>query len=150
IIIGTPGRIKDHIDRGSLKLNNVSVIALDEVDRMLDMGFINDVTYILSHTNKTRQSMFFSATMDARVRKLIDTFAVNPETISLNPSTTTNSVHQDVVRYQTTIDKIDKLHTILIKEDVSKVILFEETQRKVEKLNRELIARGFVSDAIHG
>ncbi len=150
IVIGTPGRIKDHIERGSLRLENFNMIALDEVDRMLDMGFVDDVTTILSHVNENRQSLFFSATMDARIRKLIDNFSSDPFTVSLKPSTTSDSVHQDVVRYQTNTDKMEKLHDILNKEEVAKVILFDETQRSVERLSNELIARGFVADAIHG
>ncbi len=150
IIIGTPGRIKDHIERGSLKLQNVNMVALDEVDRMLDMGFVDDVTYILSHTNQDRQSLFFSATMDTRVRSLIDNYSSDPFTVSLKPSTTSDNVHQDVIHYQANSDKLDKLHDLLLKEEVNKVILFDETQRSVERLSNELIARGFVADAIHG
>lgn len=150
VVIGTPGRIKDHIERGSLQLKNFNMIALDEVDRMLDMGFVDDVTHILSHTNQDRQSLFFSATMDTRVRNLIENFSKDPFTVSLKPSTTSDNVHQDVVKYQTNADKLDKLHSILIKDEVAKVILFDETQRSVERLSNELIARGFVADAIHG
>jgi len=70
--------------------------------------------------------------------------------VSLKPSTTSDSVHQDVVRYQTNSDKLEKLHDILNKDEVAKVILFDETQRSVERLSNELVARGFVADAIHG
>lgn len=150
VVFGTPGRIKDHLRRGSLKLRRFNMVVLDEVDRMLDMGFVNDVTEILDETNQERQSFFFSATMDARVRRLIDTFTLDPFTISIKASSTSESVHQDVVRYQSVIDKIDKLHDVLLKEDITKVIVFDETQRSVERLSRELIARGFSADAIHG
>lgn len=150
VVIGTPGRIKDHIERRSLNLENFNMIALDEVDRMLDMGFVDDVTFILSQTNDTRQSLFFSATMDNRVRKLIDVFANDPFTVSIKPSSTSDSVHQDVVRYNTNNDKMDKLHEILIGEAVDKVILFDETQRSVERLSKELSERGFSTDSIHG
>lgn len=150
IIIGTPGRINDHIQRGTLNLKNFDMIALDEVDRMLDMGFVDDVTTILSHTSEQRQSLFFSATMDSRVRQLINNYSNDPFTVSLKPSTTSDNVHQDVIRYQTSQDKLDKLHDLLLKKEVTKVILFDETQRSVERLNRELIGRGFVADAIHG
>lgn len=150
VVIGTPGRIKDHLNRGSLQLHNFDVVVLDEVDRMLDMGFVTDVTEILSHLAENRQSLFFSATMDARVRKLIDAFTADPLTISLKPSATSENVHQDVVRYQTNSDKLDKLHNILLRSDVSKAIIFDATQRSVERLATELIARGFVADSIHG
>ncbi len=150
VVIGTPGRIKDHLQRGTLKLSSFNTVVLDEVDRMLDMGFVSDVTEILSHMNETRQSLFFSATMDSRVRKLIDTFTNNPVTISLKASATSENVHQDVVRYQTSSDKIDKLHNLLLEQDVAKAIVFDETQRSVERLSNELIARGFKAESIHG
>ncbi|MDQ3064950.1 MAG: DEAD/DEAH box helicase [bacterium] len=150
IVIGTPGRIKDHLERGSLRLQKFNAIVLDEVDRMLDMGFVNDVTTILSHASPTRQSFFFSATMDARVRTLIDNFTNNPVTISLKASAASENVHQDVVRFQTNSDKIEKLHELLILEHVTKVIVFDETQRSVERLSNELASRGFSAESIHG
>lgn len=150
IVIGTPGRIKDHLDRGTLQLKNFNLIVLDEVDRMLDMGFVNDVTEILSQTNHIRQTFFFSATIDPKVRKLIDNFAEEPFTVSLKASTASEKVHQDVVRYITNADRLEKLHNVLIQQNVSKVIVFDETQRSVERLNQELVSRGFSAESIHG
>lgn len=150
VVMGTPGRIKDHLQRGTLKLNNFNMVVLDEVDRMLDMGFVNDVTEILASLNEDRQSLFFSATMDARVRRLIENFTKDPVTISLKASATSENVHQDVVRYRGTGEKMSKLHDLLIKDEVAKVIVFDETQRNVERLNKELMERGFSSAAIHG
>jgi superfamily II DNA/RNA helicase len=150
LVIGTPGRIKDHMERGTLKLDSFNLIVLDEVDRMLDMGFLPDVSYILKALSPNRQSFFFSATMDPRVQGLIGTFSNNPETVSVKSGESSDHVNQDVVRYVGTHDKMDKLHDILIKEEVSKVIVFDETQRSVEKLSNDLIARGFAADAIHG
>jgi ATP-dependent RNA helicase RhlE len=150
IVIGTPGRIKDHLQRGTLKLHKFNTIVLDEVDRMLDMGFVHDVTEILSHVSSDRQSYFFSATMDSRVRTLINKFTNDPFTVSLKPSSASESVNQDVVRYKGNIDKVDKLHDLLLQDAVAKVIVFDETQRNVERLNRELIERGFSAEAIHG
>lgn len=148
IVIGTPGRIKDHMERGTLRLSSFNTIVLDEVDRMLDMGFINDVRHILSQLNSQRQSFFFSATLDAKVSSLIQTFSNDPVTVSVKTGDTADSVHQDVVRYSTPHDKIDKLHDILLSGE--KIIVFDETQRRVEKLSQELIQRGFAADAIHG
>jgi ATP-dependent RNA helicase RhlE len=150
IVIGTPGRIKDHLERGTLRLSHFNTVVLDEVDRMLDMGFVNDVTAILKQANEKRQSFFFSATMDHGVRRLIDTFTNDPVMISLKASSASENVHQDIVRYQAKQDKLDRLHDILIKDEVSKVIIFDETQRSVERLSLELIARGFSAEAIHG
>ncbi len=150
IIIGTPGRIKDHIKRGTLQLSTVDTVVLDEVDRMLDMGFVHDVTEILSHARPNRQSLFFSATIDGPVRRLIDGFTSDPLMISLKASATSENVHQDVVRYNGNMEKIDKLHDVLNEGNVSKVIVFDETQRSVERLYVELKGRGFSVESIHG
>lgn len=150
LVIGTPGRIKDHIERQTLKLEEFNLVVLDEVDRMLDMGFVNDVTSILNRLAPKRQSFFFSATMDPRVQGLIRTFANDPQTVSVKSGDSSDHVNQDVVRYSGTHDKMDKLHDILIKDEVAKVIVFDETQRNVEKLSRELVVRGFSADSIHG
>lgn len=150
IVIGTPGRIKDHIERGTLKLQHTNIVVLDEVDRMLDMGFLPDVREILSKLKVNRQSFFFSATMDTRIRTLIETFTNNPVTVSLKPSATSDNIHQDVVGYNGTNEKMDKLHNLLISETVTKVIVFDETQRGVERLSKELVERGFKADSIHG
>lgn len=150
IVIGTPGRIKDHMERGTLKLETFNLVVLDEVDRMLDMGFLPDVSFILKALSPKRQSFFFSATMDTRVQNLIRTFSTDPETVSVKSGESSDHVNQNVVRYISNNDKIDKLHDILVKEEVAKAIVFDETQRSVERLSNELIARGFAADAIHG
>ncbi|MDZ7786405.1 MAG: DEAD/DEAH box helicase [Candidatus Saccharibacteria bacterium] len=150
IVIGTPGRIKDHIQRRTLKLGFFNKIVLDEVDRMLDMGFVNDVTEILSNVSANRQSLFFSATMDDRVRRLIDNFAREPQTVQIKTSVASNNIHQDVVHYRASSEKIEKLHGILDDSRVEKTLIFNETRRNVEKLSKDLAQRGFSSDSIHG
>jgi len=150
IVIGTPGRIKDHMERGTLKLSGFDIAVLDEVDRMLDMGFVNDMRTILSQLSTPRQSMFFSATLSPAVRTLINTFSHDPVTISVKTGDTVDSVEQDIVRYSTRSEKIDKLHDTLIQDHVEKVVVFDETQRSVERLCQDLVARGFKVDAIHG
>ena len=150
IVIGTPGRIKDHLKRGTLKLNRTNLIVLDEVDRMLDMGFLPDVREILNSLNPKRQSFYFSATMDTRIRSLIDSFTNNPVTISLKASAASENIHQDVVHYQGSAEKMDKLHNLLISGEITKVIIFDETQRSVDRLGKELSERGFSADSIHG
>lgn len=150
IVVGTPGRIKDHIERGSLDLIDFNTIVLDEVDRMLDMGFVDDVTFILAQTREERQSYFFSATMDARVNRLIEAFGNNPITVSVKTGDTSDNVHQDVVNFAHKEEKLDRLHDVLNNGAVTKAIIFDETQRSVERLSQELIDRGFKADAIHG
>jgi ATP-dependent RNA helicase RhlE len=150
IVIGTPGRIKDHLERGTLDLSQFDTVILDEVDRMLDMGFINDVTEILKNLHEDRQSLFFSATMDPKVRDLINRFSKDPVTVSVKQGETSENVNQDIVAYETAHDKMAQLHNILLDEKVEKVIVFDDTQRAVERLSNELVERGFKADAIHG
>lgn len=148
VVIGTPGRIKDHIERRNLELGSFNCVVLDEVDRMLDMGFVNDVRKILSNLAEKRQSLFFSATLDSRIKSLIETFANNPVLISVKTGETGENIHQDVVRVSGR--KIEHLHDVLINKNVGKAIIFDDTQRSVESLSKELVARGFNADAIHG
>lgn len=150
IVIGTPGRIKDHINRGSFRAKDFNIVVLDEVDRMLDMGFVDDVTTILSEIADERQSFFFSATMEPRIQSLIQTFSKDPVIVSVKTGDTSDNVHQNIIEYRSRNEKIDKLHDLLIKENVEKTIIFHDTQRAVEELARELHSRGFKSDAIHG
>lgn len=152
IVIGTPGRIKDHVQRGNLNLGVFNVIVLDEVDRMVDMGFIRDITFLLGELAPVRQSLFFSATMDKNVEGLMQQFLTNPIMVQAKTGDTSDHVEQDVVRYARLDkeDKIEKLHDVLIGEQVIKTIVFDETKRSVERLSKELASRGFKADALHG
>lgn len=150
LIIGTPGRVKDHLERGTLKLDRCNIVVLDEVDRMLDMGFVHDITQILNAAQKDRQSFYFSATMDARVSGIINTFSNDPLLISVKSGQTSANVQQDVVRYRHSDQKIDLLHDTLITDPAMKAVIFDDTHRAVEKLTKELVARGFPADSLHG
>ena len=150
IIIGTPGRIKDHLERGSLNMSDCNIVVLDEVDRMLDMGFVHDITHILSHASNTRQSFYFSATLDTRVQDIIKSFSLDPILISVKSGDTSDNVDQNIVTFAGSENKIDKLHDILIGKTTAKAIIFDDTHRTVEKLSKELVARGFAADSIHG
>jgi len=149
-VIGTPGRIKDHIERRSLDIRGFNIIVLDEVDRMLDMGFVHDMRQILNQVAKPRQSFFFSATLDSKVNNLINEFASNPVTISVKTGVTVDSVEQNIVRFSSSNQKIEKLHDLLNTAEISKALVFDDTQRSVERLSKELQLRGFSADAIHG
>ncbi len=150
IVIGTPGRIKDHLERKSLRLQNFTMVVLDEVDRMLDMGFVNDMRTILAQMPQKKQAFFFSATMDPKVRALIETFSQNPTMISVKTGDTSDYVEQNIVIYATPQDRIKKLHDVLAKNRKSKIIIFDKTKRSVDRLSKMLCDRGFRSDAIHG
>jgi superfamily II DNA/RNA helicase len=149
IIIGTPGRVKDHLERGTLYLDDCNIVVLDEVDRMLDMGFVQDITHILNSTSSGRQSFYFSATLDSRVQGIIESFSEDPVQISVKSGETSDNVDQNIVKYSA-YDKIDKLHDILISESTTKTIIFDDTQRTVERLSKDLIDRGFQAESIHG
>ncbi len=150
IVIGTPGRIKDHLEQKTLDLSDFNLVVLDEVDRMLDMGFVNDVRLLLGLLSAKRQSFYFSATMDTRVSNLIRTFSPDAELVTLAASDTSENVHQDIIGFDGKTDKQEKLHDILIQPDTVKTIVFEATQRGVERLENDLAARGFNVASIHG
>lgn len=150
LIIGTPGRIKDHLSQGSLSLSRCNMIVLDEVDRMLDMGFINDVRLILSKLPAERQSFFFSATLSPTIQSLIQTFAPNPVVINVKVSDTSANVNQDVIRYSGKTQKLESLHDVLIRPTVSKTLIFGKTKYGVERLGKDLKVRGFKVEALHG
>ena len=150
VVVGTPGRIKDHIERGSLKLAGFDIVVLDEVDRMLDMGFMPDMRFILQQLNSVRQSYFFSATFDSKVRDIISEFSNDPVTISVKTGDTADNVHQNIVNYNGKEDKIAKLHDTLANGVTTKVIVFDDTKHSVERLGKELVARGFRAESIHG
>jgi superfamily II DNA/RNA helicase len=150
IVIGTPGRVKDHIEQRTLRISDFNIVVLDEVDRMLDMGFISDIQDILSGTAEHKQLFFFSATLDTRVRSIINGFASDPIHIMAKTGDTSDLVEQDVVRYGSREQKLEKLHDLLVQGNVKKALVFDETHRSVEKLMKELQQRGFDTDAIHG
>ena len=149
-VIGTPGRIKDLMERKALDLSTFKSVVLDEADRMLDMGFIADMKYMMSRMPKDRHTLFFSATMSREVEALIKDFLRDPISISVKTGDTAKSVEQDVVRVEKGKNKIDALHDLLIQNDFSKVLIFGKTKHGVEKLHKDLIARGFKSESIHG
>lgn len=150
VIIGTPGRLKDLMKRGELRLNTISVLVLDEADRMLDMGFINDIRTIISTTPDDRQTLFFSATITPSIRILVQEFLREPVEIQTRTAETSEHVEQDVVEAATKEEKLDKLTNMLSAEEFSKVLVFGETKHGVQRLSDHLEKSGFKSVAIHG
>lgn len=149
-VIGTPGRIKDLINRRVLNLSSFSNVVLDEADRMVDMGFIDDIKYILSQLSTERQSLFFSATISKEINELIRAFLKEPEFVSVKSRPTSENVDQDVVHIKNGISKVDALHDILTKPEADKVLIFVKTKIGAERLDRELYQRGFKVASIHG
>jgi ATP-dependent RNA helicase RhlE len=149
-VIGTPGRIKDLIERKVLNLMHFRTVVLDEADRMLDMGFINDMKFMMDRMPKERHTLFFSATLSHEIEALIKDFLKNPVSISVKTRDTSKNVDQDVVRVNRGDNKLDILHLMLMNPEFSKVLIFGRTKHGVEKLTGLLNARGIKAESIHG
>jgi superfamily II DNA/RNA helicase len=150
VVIGTPGRLKDLIARRNINPADFATVVLDEADRMLDMGFINDMKFIMGKMPTPRHTLFFSATLSSDIQKLIKDFLVEPVSISVKTQETARNVEQDIIRVAPGADKLDILHDLLNKEEFSKVLIFGRTKHGVEKLSQKLIERGFKAESIHG
>lgn len=149
-VIGTPGRIQDLADRRFINFEIYNNVVLDEVDHMLDMGFVEPITDILSNLPAERQSLFFSATMPDRIRSLISNFVKDPVLVEIQSGKTTDNVEQDIVRVTDRSKKLETLIQILKREDVKKVLIFSETKADVERLYDALREAGFKAASIHG
>lgn len=149
-VIGTPGRLKDLTQQGKLQLFSFKNTVLDEVDRMLDMGFINDIKFLIGKLPQNRQSLFFSATIPREVVPVMQQFLNNPLTISVKTHDTAETIEQDVVKLQGR-QKIDVLHDLLSQQEIfKKVLVFGRTKWGTEKLLKMLVERGYRVAAIHG
>ncbi len=148
-VIGTPGRIKDLIGTRSLNLSLFNNVVLDEADRMVDIGFINDIKYFISLLSSNRQSLFFSATIPEKVKEIINSFVVNPVTVSVEKQKTAENVKHEVVRVERN-QKVDKLHDLLSQDNFEKVLVFGRTKWGMQKLTDELVRRGIKAAVIHG
>lgn len=149
-VIGTPGRIKDLIERRALDLSNTKTVVLDEADRMLDMGFVHDMRFLMTKLSSDRHTLFFSATMSKEIEALIHEFLREPVSISVKTQDTSKNVDQDIVRMKAGQDKVQALHDLLIQPDFERVIIFGRTKHGVETLAKNLQKRGFKAESIHG
>lgn len=149
-IIGTPGRIKDLIERRALHMGQFTHVVLDEVDRMVDIGFLKDIRYLLSLLPHNRQSLFFSATVTGDVASIIQQFLRNPYTVSVKTQETAQTVDQDIIKVSDPAKKFDTLLDLLCNAEFQKVLIFGRTKWGVEKLARNLDSKGFRTAAIHG
>jgi superfamily II DNA/RNA helicase len=147
-IIGTPGRLIDLVKRRALALNTITTVVLDEADRMLDMGFINDIRFLMSQTPKERQTLCFSATMSPKIKTLVQDFLQQPRIISVTNTQTPDNIEQDVIRVGRH-DKIDVLFNLLKQEEFDKVLIFGRTKKGVEELSRMLSRKGIKTESIH-
>ncbi|OZS77965.1 DEAD/DEAH box helicase [Tetzosporium hominis] len=150
IIVGTPGRILDHINRKTLKLENVNTLVLDEADEMLNMGFIEDINTILSNVPDTRQTLLFSATMPGPIRKIANTFMKDPVEVKIkSKEMTVENIEQFFVKAQER-EKFDVLSRIINVHQPELAIVFGRTKRRVDELSHALSIRGYLAEGIHG
>lgn len=151
LIIGTPGRLMDMADRGALRLQDISTLVLDEFDRMLDMGFVNEIKKMVKKMPMRKQTMLFSATVDKTQKSLIAELLNNPIEIKVSSGTTTSDqIDQDIIRVPAGGDKYTMLLDLLGGSDFDKVLIFAETKRLVDKVGKQLNKSGITSDVIHG
>jgi len=150
VLVATPGRLNDLINQRQVNLSNVSMLVLDEADRMLDMGFINDVKKIISCIPKKRQTLFFSATMPKEITELVNSILVNPVKVAVTPvSSTVDKIKQ----YVYFVDKANKkklLVYLLKNKDIDSALVFTRTKHEADRVEKDLTANKITAQAIHG
>jgi len=147
-VIATPGRLKDLTQRKAIRLPRINNIILDEVDRMLDMGFINDIEYITSKISKDRQSIFFSATTNRKAEEIANTLLKDPVKIEIEKQAPGKNVDQDVIKGGS--NKFNTLCEYLEQDTVKKVLIFTRTKRGADRLKKNFVDGGVKAEALHG
>ncbi|OVE81013.1 hypothetical protein BVY03_04975 [bacterium K02(2017)] len=150
VVVGTPGRVMDHMRRGTLKLNNLQALVLDEADEMLRMGFIDDVEWVLTKTPATRQIALFSATMPTPIRKIARKYLNSPEEIIIKSKTSTVDTTNQRYYFASGMKKLDALTRILETEDFDAVLVFVRTKLSTALFAEKLAARGYACAALSG
>ncbi len=150
VVVGTPGRLLDHLKRRSFDPRNIKTVILDEADRMLDMGFQEEMEELLAALPEDRQTMFFSATMNRRVSRLIDNFGKKPETIEIERrSLTVDAIDQSCYEVRQR-SKVEVLSRVLDIDPPRLAVVFCNTKRLVDEVTEGLLARGYAADRLHG
>ncbi len=150
VVVGTPGRVIDHLERGTLDLSELTTLVLDEADEMLRMGFIDDVETVLKKTPPTRQVALFSATMPTAIRRIAQTYLRSPEEVTITSKTTTANNIRQRYWFVSGMHKLDALTRILEAEPFEAMIVFARTKLGTEELAQKLQARGLAAAAING
>lgn len=148
-VIGTPGRLKDLERQRRVDLSQFRNIVLDEVDHILDMGFFEDIKYLISKLPEKRQSLFFSATVSPKIQLVMNNFLTNPVNIRIESNAPNINVNQQIIHIDGR-SKVEILHDLLNKQGFDKVLVFGRTKFGIERLSQELVSRGFRADSIHG
>lgn len=149
-VVGTPGRVLDHIESGALRLDNLKMLILDEADEMLDMGFLEDIERIADAMPEEKQTLFFSATMSTPIRKLVSRFMTDPEEISIERPTLTVPTIEQVYYEVVFSSRIEVLSRLLDTGKVKMGLVFANTKRVVDDIVDGLMARGYPVDRLHG
>ncbi|MFA9495693.1 MAG: DEAD/DEAH box helicase [Candidatus Bathyarchaeota archaeon] len=150
IVVGTPGRVIDHIQRGTLRLRAVKMVVLDEADRMLDMGFVKDINKILDKTPKKKQMSLFSATMDRNIWKICNKYMIKPEKILVSKDEITlEQIDQKFIRVDNS-SRFSILKELIEKQEIRKAIIFTRTKRGAYRLSKQLKNNGYNAGALHG
>lgn len=150
IVIGTPGRVMDHMNRGTLDLSSLRCLVLDEADEMLRMGFVDDVTWILEQTPAERQTALFSATMPPPIRRIADQHLKDPEQVTIKDSTATAGTINARYVVANARDKVEVLYRILETEDTDGVIVFTKTREATLRIAETLAGHGYLAEALNG
>jgi ATP-dependent RNA helicase DeaD len=150
VVVGTPGRVMDHIKRGTLNLKGLKALVLDEADEMLRMGFIDDVKWVMEQIPEQRQIALFSATMPAVIRKIADQFLQDPKVVKIKSKTTTATTIRQRYWQVSGTNKLDALTRILEVEAFDSILIFVRTKTSTVELADRLQARGFAAEAING
>ena len=149
-IIGTPGRIVDLAKRDALKLSDVKTIVLDEMDKMLEMGFVEDITWIIEQIEGQKQSLFFSATVNRQVEPVLKRFAPTATYVQIDNPSPSQFVEQSVIRIERGKTKMDVVKEYLEQDEVTKALIFVNTKSEVERITDALEQEGFEVDYLHG
>jgi ATP-dependent RNA helicase RhlE len=150
VLVATPGRLLDLMQQGYVKLNTVEYFVLDEADRMLDMGFINDIKKIIARLPQKRQTVFFSATAPVEIRKFADTLLKNPVSVNIAPVASTADLIKQSVYYVSQENKRPLLRHVLKEDSIEHALVFTRTKHGADKVVKELNKNGIKAEAIHG
>jgi len=149
-IIGTPGRLHDLVERRVLRLQTTQAVVLDEVDRMLDMGFVDEIEFLIDLMPEDKQTLFFSATLERKLEPLAYKILKDPVTISIKSESASSNVEQDIVKVSDFGSKMEALRSVLDREECTKALIFTQTKSFTERLYENLLAEGYSVESIHG